>query len=121
MDAVVVWDKDVLVVTLSGTMDFDKAFEFRKKSLRHFIQNKVVFSLKNLNFVGSTGMSSFVETIAEISQKNPNGIGLCEVGLEYKRLLEPYFNEKLQLYPNLDEAKLLNPIQIVQPSQDQPE
>lgn len=105
MDAMIVLENDVLIVTLSGTMDFDKAYEFRKKSLRHFLQNKVVFSLKGLNFVGSTGMSSFVETLAEISQKNPNGLSLCEVGLEYKRLLEPYFNEKLQIYANVDLAK----------------
>ena len=110
MDANIVVDQDILIVTLSGTMDFDKAFEFRKKSLRHFLQNRVVFSLKELNFVGSTGLSSFVETLSELSQKNPNGLSLCDVGLEYKRLLEPYFSEKLQIYTDVEQAKL-GPVQ----------
>lgn len=117
MDANIVVDQDILIVTLSGTMDFDKAFEFRKKSLRHFLQNRVVFSLKELNFVGSTGLSSFVETLSELSQKNPNGLSLCDVGLEYKRLLEPYFSEKLQIFEDVAHAKL-GPIAKPEDSQD---
>lgn len=106
MDANIVLDQDILIVTLSGTMDFDKAFEFRKKSLRHFLRNRVVFSLKDLNFVGSTGLSSFVETLSELAEKNPNGLSLCDVGLEYKRLLEPYFSDKLQVYADIEQAKI---------------
>ncbi len=105
MDANIKLDQDILIVTLSGTMDFDKAFEFRKKSLRHFLRNRVVFSLKELNFVGSTGLSSFIETLSELAEKNPNGLCLCDVGLEYKRLLEPYFNEKLQIFADIEHAK----------------
>lgn len=105
VNAEIILEKDILIVTLSGTLDFNKAYEFKRKSFRHFLQNKVVFSLKDLNFVGSTGMSSFVETLAELSQKNPNGLRVCDVGLEYKRLLEPYFSDKFQLCLNLEEAK----------------
>ncbi len=105
MNANITLEEDILVVTLSGTLDFDKAFEFKRKGFRHFLQNKVVFSLRDLDFVGSTGMSSFVETLVELSEKNPNGLSVCDVGLEYKRLLEPYLSEKFQIYLNLSEAK----------------
>lgn len=105
MDARIQFEEDIVIVKLSGVLDFDKAFEFRQKSLRYLLEKKVVFSLEELSFVGSTGMSSFVETLAEISKKNPNGLRVCNVGLEYKRLLEPYFNEKFQLFSNLEQAK----------------
>ncbi len=112
MEAVVEWESDMIVVKLSGTLDFDRAFEFRKKSLRHFIQNKVVFSIKDLNFVGSTGMSSFVETLSEISIKNPNGVLICDVGLEYKRLFETFLNEKLQICLDIEQAKQTNLVKL---------
>lgn len=105
MEASVNWEDNVIIVKLSGTLDFDKAYEFKKKSLRHFIQNKVVFSIKDLNFVGSTGMSSFIETLSEISVKNPNGVLVCDVGLEYKRLFETFLNDKLQICNSVSEAK----------------
>ncbi len=108
MEAIIEWDNEVIVVKLSGTLDFDKAFEFRKKSLRHFIQNKVVFSIKDLNFVGSTGMSSFVETLSELSEKNPNGVLICDVGLEYKRLLETFLNDKFKICDDLNQAKTVD-------------
>jgi anti-anti-sigma factor len=105
VDAKVVWDKDIVVVNLSGTMDFDKAFEFRKKSFRHFLQNKVVFSLKELNFIGSTGISSFVDTLTELAKQNPNGVKLCNVGLEFRKLLEVHIDHKLQLFTDIESAK----------------
>ena len=105
MDANIMFEEDILIVQLSGVLDFDKAFEFRQKSMQHLTEKKVVFSLKELSFIGSTGMSSFIETIAELAQKNPNGVRVCNVGLEYKRLLEPYFNEKLQIFADIEQAK----------------
>lgn len=105
MNATIDWDKDIMVVQLSGTLDFDKAYEFREKGLKHFIKDKVILSLKDLDFVGSTGMSSFVQTLAEISLQNPNGLQVCNVSLEYMRMLEPHFNEKFQVFENVEDIK----------------
>lgn len=105
MKALMHWQDDIVVVEISGQIDFEKAYEFRKKSLRHFIQNKVIFSLKELSFVGSTGLSSFAETLNTIAAQNPNGLGLCDVSFEYEKLLQPFVSEKLVIFKTLDNAK----------------
>ena len=105
MEASITRDKDMLIVSISGVLDFDKAYEFKKSGLSHFMNSKVVFCLDNLDFVGSTGMSSFVETLFEISQENINGVALCGVGLEYMRLVEPYIGDRLKVFNSLDSAK----------------
>lgn len=105
MKALMEWHDDVVVVSISGLLDFERAYEFRKKSLRHFMQNKVIFSLKELSFVGSTGLSSFAETLSQIAARNPNGLGLCDVSFEYEKLLQPYIGEKLIIFKNLGGAK----------------
>lgn len=105
MKALMEWHDDIVVVSISGLLDFEKAYEFRKKSLRHFMQNKVIFSLKELSFVGSTGLSSFAETLSQISVKNPNGLSLCDVSFEYEKLLQPYVGEKLMIFKSLNIAK----------------
>lgn len=105
MRALMQWHEDIVVVSISGQLDFEKAYEFRKKSLRHFMQNKVIFSLKELSFVGSTGLSSFAETLNKIASENPNGLGLCDVSFEYEKLLHPFLSEKLVIFKTLDVAK----------------
>lgn len=105
MKALMEWHEDIVIVSISGLLDFEKVYEFRKKSLRHFMQNKVIFSLKELSFVGSTGLSSFAETLNKIALENPNGLGVCDVSFEYEKLLDPFVNEKLKIFKTLDVAK----------------
>lgn len=105
MEASVSREKDMIIISISGVLNFDKVYEFKKKSLAYFLEGKVVFCLDDLDFVGSTGMSSFVETLFEISQENSNGIALCGVGLEYMRLVEPYVGDQLKVFNSLESAK----------------
>ncbi len=99
------WYGDIMIVGLQGQLNFESANQFKKKSQRHFAQNKVIFSLKNLNFVGSTGVQDFVRALAELSEKNPYGLGIAEARTEYERLLEPYQGHSLVIFKSLDLAK----------------
>jgi MFS superfamily sulfate permease-like transporter len=99
------WYGDIMIVGLQGQLDFESVNQFRKKSQRHFAQNKVIFSLKNLNFVGSTGVQDFVRVLAELSEKNPYGLGVAEARSEYELLLEPYQGHSLVMFKSLDLAK----------------
>lgn len=99
------WYGDIMIVGLEGQLDFESVSQFRKKSQRHFAQNKVIFSLRGLTFVGSTGVQDFVSVLAELSEKNPFGLGVAEAGSEYEILLQPYQGHSLVLFKTLDLAK----------------
>lgn len=99
------WYGDIMIVGLEGQLDFESVSQFKKKSERHFAQNKVIFSLKSLNFVGSTGIQDFVSILCELSEKNPYGLGIAEAGSEYEILLQPHQGHSLVLFKTLDLAK----------------
>ncbi len=99
------WYEDIMIVGLQGQLNFESASQFKKKSKRHFTQNKVIFSLRDLNFVGSTGVQDFVNALAELSEKNPYGLGIAEAKAEYERLLEPYQGHSLVIFKSLELAK----------------
>lgn len=99
------WFGDVLIVNLEGSLDFETVSQFQKKAYRHFSQNKVIFSLKNLQFVGSTGVKNFVTVLAELSEKNPYGLGVAEARSEFEMLLNPYAGHSLVIFKSLDMAK----------------
>jgi len=99
------WFGDVLIVNLEGSLDFETVSQFQKKAHRHFSQNKVIFSLKNLRFVGSTGVKNFVTVLAELSEKNPYGLGIAEARSEFEMLLNPYAGHSLVIFKSLDMAK----------------
>lgn len=99
------WYGDIMIVGLEGQLDFESVNQFKVKSQRHFIQNKVIFSLKGLGFVGSTGVQDFVKVLAELSEKNPYGLGVAEAKSEYELLLEPYQGHSLVIFKSLDLAK----------------
>lgn len=99
------WYGDILIVGLHGNLDYESVSQFRKKASRHFSQNKVIFSLSSLNFVGSTGVRDFVEVLKELSEKNPFGLGVAEAKAEYEILLAPHQGHSLVLFKSLEMAK----------------
>jgi anti-anti-sigma regulatory factor len=105
MIAKISWYGEVMIVSLEGNLSFETVSEFQKKAARHFSQNKVIFSLKNLDFVGSTGVKDFVDFMMELSNKNPFGLGVAEAKSEFEILLAPHTGHSLVLFKTLDMAK----------------
>ncbi len=78
----------VVVVELSGRLDFQSAEPFRKACLENLVSQRVVFDLKDLNFVGSLGLTDFVQTLGSMAQHSPSAVRFCRVGPEFRRLFE---------------------------------
>lgn len=78
----------VVVVELKGRLNFETTEPFRRTCMERLIQEKVVFDLKNLSFVGSLGLKDFVETLDSMAQKSNLGVRFCGVSSEFKRLFE---------------------------------
>lgn len=88
MDAKFAVRGEVLVVELNGRLDLESTEPFRRTCLEKLVREKVVFDLKNLNFVGSLGLTDFVTTLDEMARKSQPGVKFCGVSSEFRRLFE---------------------------------
>lgn len=79
---------EVLIVELTGRLDFETTEPFRKTCMEKLVSEKVVFDLKNLNFVGSLGLTDFVTTLDQMSRQSQPGVKFCGVSSEFRRLFE---------------------------------
>jgi anti-anti-sigma factor len=92
------------VIKISGRLDIDKTPLFKNACLRQFQGQKIVFSLSNLNFVGSTGIQAFFQAIKEIQAQNQcRIIGLSS---DFKRMLLLDDMQGLELHDSLEKAEL---------------
>ncbi len=79
---------EVLVVELKGRLDFETTAPFRRTCIEKLTSERVVFDLKNLNFVGSLGLTDFVSILDDLAKESRQGVRFCGVSSEFKRLFE---------------------------------
>ena len=75
----------VIVVHLKGEVDLDSSEPFYETCMRKLPQKNIVFNLKDLNFVGSNGLSSFLNTVKDLGKCAQ--LKFCCVGSEFRRML----------------------------------
>lgn len=86
---------DAVIVTMDGRLDFE-AQEPLRQDLTRLINNtkgdhvpkKIIFNFENLEFVGSSGISSFVQTLKDFNQRVPMKPRYCNVGSEFRRVMK---------------------------------
>lgn len=90
MQAKVLQKNGVVIVNLEGYIDVETAGPFKEACLKSLGQaaSKVVFNLEGLNFVGSTGILPFVETLNDICDQNPSKINFCKVSSEFQKVFK---------------------------------
>lgn len=94
----------VVVVELKGRLDFETSEPFRRTCLERLVQEKVVFDLKHLNFVGSLGLKDFVDTLDSMAQKSGLGVRFCGVSSEFRRLFEASGLAGQEIFENREKA-----------------
>lgn len=100
-----IYKKDnIVIINLSGLVDIETSQAFREICLKKISDEKVVLNLSDLNFVGSTGIVPFIETIKLLKQKNKNNIKMCKVKSEFKRIFNVNLSQDIELYNDIDSA-----------------
>ncbi len=94
----------VLIVELKGKLDFEMQAPFRRTCLEKLLSEKVVFDLRDLNFVGSLGLTDFVSTLEDMRKNSQPGIKFCGVGVEFRRLFEASGFEAQDIFDNQEKA-----------------
>lgn len=100
----------ISIINISGKLEMDKAEPLKKVCLDEFSGQNVIFSLNELNFVGSSGIKTFFQIFRELKDENSH---LKFVGLnsDFIRLIELTEDHSFEIYESIDMAinSFLNP------------
>jgi len=88
---------DTIVVTVLGKLDYESQQPF-KEDLRKIIResktdtvpSKVIFNLEKLEFVGSSGISNFVQTLKEFNDRSQSKPRYCHVRSEFQKIIRAF-------------------------------
>ena len=95
---------DITVVQLEGRIDFETTEPFRETCQDVLVNNKVVFNLEALSFVGSSGIGAFINTLREFSKNNPVPPKFCNVRSEFKKIFSAMDDQGFQIFEDEKEA-----------------
>ncbi len=111
MKAIIEQKGDIFIVHFKGRIDYESADLFRKNGSRFLDNQKVIFNFADLSFVGSSGISPFVETIQDLFDKNNSNMKFCKVGSEFKKIFAANTLRRSEIYEDSNAAQMafLNP------------
>lgn len=104
---------DTIVVVMDGKLDFETHLPLREDLSRIIDQaktdsvpKKIIFNLENLEFVGSSGISAFVQTLREFNNQAPTRPRYCNVRSEFRRIIKAFDESDLfDFYDNEERAR----------------
>lgn len=102
--------KEVTVLELEGHIDFETARPFRDQCIEIISQAKeskpqIIFNMKSVKFVGSSGLSSFIQTLKEFNKLGTKP-RFCGVSSEFKKMFKIYSpEESFEIFGSEDEAE----------------
>jgi anti-anti-sigma factor len=104
---------DTLIVSMNGKLDFETSMPLREdlsKIIRETRTDsspkKIIFNLEKLDFVGSSGISNFVQTLREFNQAAPIKPRYCNVKSEFQKVIKAFDeSDAFEFYDNEDRAK----------------
>lgn len=85
MQAQILQEGDIKVIFLMGYMDFETVEPFRKTCFSQLMHQKVVFDLSKLHFVGSSGISVFIEVFKGFSKSTNEKPRFSGLNSEFRR------------------------------------
>ncbi|MBI2608449.1 MAG: STAS domain-containing protein [Deltaproteobacteria bacterium] len=104
----------VMVIAVDGTLSFENNPEFEKKILEITKDKRkkyrLVFDLKNLNFVGSTGIKDFVLILKEFNKLSPRP-RICGLKKEFIWMFNA-FQGKKKFYVFKDEEEAAKSFEV---------
>ena len=105
MDAKVENRNGVFVVNLIGQMNFESADQLKTQCIKNFSTRDIIFNLKDLSFVGSSGITPFLELLDVMSKNLGPRFKICSVGTDFMRLFESSDSEGIEIYRDVTDAE----------------
>lgn len=99
-----VLDGDIAVVSLSGRIEIEKNQSFKVACLKKFSDKKVVFCMKNLNFVGSSGIQNFFGVLNELNTNKRLSAKIAGLNPDFQRLFSFSECANLEVHESIEGA-----------------
>ena len=105
--------ESTLIVNFDGILEYD-THETLRESLQklHRISSsdqtprEIIFDLEGLEFVGSTGISAFIQTLKEFNASAPSKPRYLNVKSEFKQLIKAFDQDQLfEFFDSKDSSK----------------
>jgi anti-anti-sigma factor len=105
---------DTVVVSVNGKINHE-AQEPLKQDLLKLVNNtqrdttarKIIFNFEKLEFVGSSGISNFIQALKDFTQNAPTKPKYCNVGSEFRRVMRALDEaECFEFYENEERARM---------------
>lgn len=112
---------DLIIVSMEGRLDFETHIPLREDLNRLIpeaapsqastrgqdsVPSKVIFNLERLEFVGSSGISSFVQTLKDFNAASEQKPRYCNVKSEFRRVIKAFDDQALfEFYENEERAR----------------
>ncbi len=97
-------DGDISVVSLSGRIEIEKAQFFKNACLEKFKNKNIVFCMKSLSFVGSSGIQSFFGILNELNVSKKMNVKISGLSPDFRRLLQFTECSSLEVHEDIDGA-----------------
>lgn len=94
---------DVTVVSLIGRMEIESAYHFGQACRKQFNNGKIVFNLRSVSFVGSSGITPYLISLKELSEANKN-IKVSCVSQDLRRMFDAYNLGHLEFFSTDQDA-----------------
>lgn len=95
---------DVFVISIAGKLEIEQTQPFRTACVDKLIGQKIVFNMEQANFVGSTGLQPFLDTISQIDQKNTFGLKIVGVKAEFRRVISNLETKNVSFHDDMVSA-----------------
>jgi anti-anti-sigma factor len=104
---------DAIIVTMDGRLDFEayvplreNLFKLADQANTDSVPKRIIFNFEKLEFVGSSGISSFIQTLKDFNTSVPTRPRYCNVKSEFRKIIKAFDEEQLfEFYENEDRAR----------------
>ncbi len=104
MEIKLVLSGEIAIVALSGRIEIEKTQSFKKACLHNFSDKKVVFCMKNLSFVGSSGIQNFFSVLNDLNSHNKMNAKIAGLSPDFQRLFSFAECSSLEVHESIEGA-----------------
>jgi len=106
-------DGDIIIVSMDGHLDFENQISLHENLMGIAQQahsdktpKKLIFNLQNLNFVGSSGISAFIQTLKAVNATAQIKPKYCHVKTEFQKIIRAFdaAESEFEFFEDIDHA-----------------
>ncbi|MDB2426197.1 STAS domain-containing protein, partial [bacterium] len=97
-------EQGVYIVNLSGIILLETVDDFKRVCIEHLLDKHTIFNLSELSFVGSTGITVFLESIKRIYNSREKKVKMVGVSSEFEKIFVTNLTDMVEFFDNEKQA-----------------